>query len=193
LDAASLTKLYPAFLLLVLYGLRRGELLGLRWSDIDFDHNVIRIRQQVQRIRGQLIIGPTKTWASHRDLPLVGLPRIQLLRLKLETLAAADQDTLPEHDLVFRTATGHPIEPRNIDRSFECLRKGAGLQHIRLHDLRRTTATFLNKLGVPARDTQLLLGHSRISITQEIYTNVDQESKTLAVSRMERLFIEAPS
>jgi integrase len=72
-------------------------------------------------------------------------------------------------------------------RTFDVTCRKAGIRRIRLHDMRRTAATLLNKLGVPARDTQLILGHSRISITQEIYTDVDRESKTLALNRMQWL------
>lgn len=181
LQAMHGNRLYPAFLLLLVYGLRRGEVLALRWSDIDFDVGVIRVRQQIQRIRGQLIIGPTKTATSHRELPLVDIARHPLLELR------PAQVLLPDHDLVFRTSTGGPIEPRNLVRTFHSTCRKAGIRRIRLHDLRRTAATLLNKLGVPARDTQLILGHSRISITQEIYTDVDRESKTLALNRMQLL------
>jgi integrase len=189
LQAAQDNQLYLAFLLLLVYGLRRGEVLGLRWSDIDFDVGVIRIRQQIQRIRGQLIIGPTKTHASHRELPLVDIARGPLMELHQQQASTLQptQEAPPVHDLVFRTSTGQPIEPRNLVRSFEAICRHAGLRRIRVHDTRRTAATLLNKLGVPARDTQLILGHSRISITQEIYTDVDRESKTIALNRMQKL------
>jgi integrase len=78
LSAASDDPLYPAFVLLPLYGMRRGEVLGLRWQDIEFDDQTIRIRQQIQRVQGQLQIGPVKTRAGSRDVPLIGLARIDL-------------------------------------------------------------------------------------------------------------------
>ena len=73
LTAARSDPLYAAFLLLILYGLRRGEALGLRWADIDFEAGTIEIRQQLQRIRGQLLLGPVKTRAGKRDMPLLDL------------------------------------------------------------------------------------------------------------------------
>jgi len=184
LHAARDSELYPAFLLLLVYGLRRGEVLGLRWSDIDFDEGVIRVRQQVQRVGRHLLIGPTKTNASRRDLPMVEIARMALMGIQQRTSQRSSQD----HDLVFTTSTGRPIEPRNFVRSFERLCRSANIRRIRVHDTRRTAATLLNKLGVPPRDTQLILGHSRIVLTQEIYTDVDRESKTIALNRMQGLF-----
>ena len=78
LSAASDDPLYPAFVLLLLYGMRRGEVLGLRWADIDIDGQMIHVRQQIQRVQGQLQIGPVKTRAGNRDLPLIGLARLAL-------------------------------------------------------------------------------------------------------------------
>lgn len=193
LQAARYDPLCLAFLLLLVYGLRRGEVLGLRWSDIDFEGGVIRVRQQVQRIRGELIIGPTKTHASRRDLPLMGIVWMPLLALQQASALQPAPESPPDHDLVFRTSTGRPIEPRNLVRSFDRLCREAQVERIRLHDLRRTTATLLNKLRIPVRDAQLILGHSRISITQEIYTDVDRESKTYALNRIQELFTATDS
>ena len=75
LAASKSDPLHAAFVLLVLYGLRRGEVLGLRWADVDFDAGIIHIRQQVQRVRGELRLGPVKTHAGQRNLPLLNLAR----------------------------------------------------------------------------------------------------------------------
>jgi len=186
LYGAQWHPLYAAFLLLLVYGLRRGEVLGLRWSDIDFDNEMIRIRQQVQRVGHQLLIGPTKTHASRRDLPMIQMVGEALTKRQDQQVTRAASGWL-DHDLVFTTATGRPIEPRNFVRTFEYLCAAAGVRRIRVHDLRRTVASLLNKLGIPARDAQLILGHTRISLTQEIYTQVDQESRTDALNRMQGL------
>jgi integrase len=184
LTAARRHQLYPAFLLLLTYGLRRGEVLGLRWCDLDFDDNTIRIRQQIQRVgRGELLIGPTKTRMGRRDLPMVSEVRSVLADFR------AQQGTAPSHDqgLVFTTATGHAIEPRNFVRTYDYLCRAAGVRRIRVHDLRRTVASLLNKLHVPARDAQLILGHSSVTVTQEIYIEVDRESRAEALNRMQGL------
>jgi integrase len=83
LAAAKDDSLYAAFVVLIFYGLRRGEARGLRWEDFDFDAGTIRIRQQVQRIRGQLLVAPVKTRASQRGLPLLDVAR-QALKVQTE-------------------------------------------------------------------------------------------------------------
>ena len=126
LAAAKPDPLYAAFVLLLLYGLRRGESLGLRWSDIDLDAGTIHIRQQLQRIRGELHLGPVKTNAGRRNLPLLDLVR-QALELQAERQAAYRADmgsAWPETDLVFTTRTGRPVEPRNMVRSFRRICRG---------------------------------------------------------------------
>lgn len=120
LGAARADPLYAAFVLLILYGLRRGETLGVRWTDIDSEAGTIQIRQQLQRVQGQLILGPVKTHAGQRDIRLLDLVREALER------QAAQQDAhrtdmgsaWPPTDLVFTTRTGRPVEPRNLVRSF---------------------------------------------------------------------------
>jgi integrase len=77
---------------------------------------------------------------------------------------------------VFTTRSGQPIEPRNLVRSFDTLVEGAGLRSICLHDLRHTVATLLKSLRVPQRDAMQILGHARISVTLEVYTDSDSDS-----------------
>ena len=174
---------------LLLYGLRRGEALGLRWQDIDIEAQVIHIRQQVHRSQGQLRIGPVKTRAGSRDLPLIGLARGALLARKEQQeadrmkLGSAWADT----GLVFTTRTGRPIEPRNLVRSFVRIRDGNGIRKIRLHSIRHTTASLLKDLKVPARDAQIILGHAHISTTQQIYTHVDATARRKALTRLNKL------
>lgn len=187
LAASADEPLHPAFVLLLLYGLRRGEVLALRWSDIDGD--TIHVRQQVQRIKGRLHFGPVKTRAGSRDLPLLGLA----------AQALADRREAQEHDrarlgaawtdtgLIFTTKTGRPVEPRNLVRSFVRICDGNGIRRIRVHALRHTTASLLKKLAVPPKDAQVILGHAHISTTQQIYTHVDEAAKRDAITRLNKL------
>jgi integrase len=106
--------------LLLLYGLRRGEVLGVRWRDIDEDDDEIRVRQQVLRVKGALWIGPVKTAAGRRDLPLLQLAR-DVLALRAEAQAAERGElggAWLDTGLVFTTRTGRPVEPRNLARSY---------------------------------------------------------------------------
>ncbi len=120
LDAARSDPLYPEFMLLLLYGLRRGEVLGLRWRDVDEDDGELHVRQHIQRVPGELRVGPVKTAAGRRDLPLLD-PAIEVLELR-RAAQAADRAELGgawlDNGLVFTTRTGRPIEPGNLARSF---------------------------------------------------------------------------
>ncbi len=148
LQAARGDRLYPAFVLLLIYGLRRGEVLGLSWQDVDLEQDVLRIHQQLLRTRGRLQLRPVKTNAGRRDLPLLGIARSALLQhAELKVLGAASHEWTA-HDLVFTTRTGRPVEPRNLVRSFHRIVTSAGLRPIRLHSLRHTTATLPEVSGV---------------------------------------------
>jgi integrase len=120
LQAAKPDPLYPAFVLLLLYGMRRGEVLGLRWQDVDLASGRLRIRQQLGRVSGELRAGPVKTKAGNRDLPIPSQVRSALLArrqqqaIDREAFGRAWQDS----GLVFTTRSGRPIEPRNLVRSF---------------------------------------------------------------------------
>ncbi len=189
LAAARSDPLYAAFLLLILYGLRRGEALGLQWADIDFGAGTIQIRQQLQRIRGQLLLGPVKTRAGKRDMPLLDLACDALAgQAALQAIHRADMGSAwPGTDLVFTTRTGRPIEPRNCVRSFRRICEDNQIRVIKVHHLRHTVGSLLKELKVPARDAQVILGHTRISTTLEIYTNVDDEAKREALTRLHGL------
>jgi len=170
LAAARPDPLYPVFVLLTLYGLRRGESLGIRWADVDFDGGTIRIRHQLLRVRGQLILGPVKTQAGQRDLALLDLAREALLgqMARQAESQAAMGSAWPGTDLVFTTRTGRPVEPRNLVRSFRRICEDHKIRIITVHHLRHTVGSLLKDLGVPARDAQAILGHTRISTTLEI-------------------------
>jgi integrase len=189
LAAAKDDPLYAAFVLLIFYGLRRGEALGLRWDDIDFDTGTIQIRQQLQRIGGQLLMSPVKTRAGERNLPLLDVAR-QALKLQAERQAAYRTDmgsAWPVTGLVFTTRTGRPVEPRNLVRSFRRICDSNKIRIIKVHHLRHTVGSLLKDLGVPARDAQTILGHTRITTTLEIYTDTDEEARRDALTRLHGL------
>lgn len=138
-------RLYPVILLAVGTGLRRGELLGLRWQDIDFKKGTLHVRQSLVRIKNrddgpnktQLIFQEPKTQQSKRVLPipLDILEELKSHKIKVnyEKLRSEDYN---DHDLVFCLENGEPLEPRNLTRHFEKLIKQAGLPRIRFHDIR---------------------------------------------------------
>lgn len=180
LAAARTDTLYLAFVLLTLYGLRRGEVLGLRWCDLDFSTSVIRIRQQVQRVTTGLYIGPVKTAAGRRDLPMLDAVRRLLEPLRVRRAADLDPSST-----VIASRNGTPVEPRNLVRSFQRICHEHDIRLITIHQIRHTTATLLKDLHVPVRDVQLILGHSDVSITQQIYQHDTPVSRRASLLQVE--------
>lgn len=186
LTAAKSHRLYPAFLLLVLYGMRRGEVLGLRWQDIDFERDELHIRQQLQRVGRELITVPVKTRAGERTLPLLPAIRTALLAYQQE------QATVQHDGLVFTTSNDTPIEPRNFVRSFWRICEAHGVRVIKLHHIRHTAATLLKDIGAPARDAQLILGHASPWTTSQIYQHDNLASRREQIGKLEQLLVRPP-
>ncbi len=165
-------RLHALFELALHTGLRRGELLGLRWEDLDLDAGTAAIRRTLQRTSTDgLTTLPTKTWASERR---IALPTrcVQLLKLhheqqKREREAAGTMWQRDEH--VFTTVQGTPIDPTNLTRTFTVLLRKAGLRRIRFHD---STATLLLEQGVELVVIKELLGHAHIGVTATVYAHV---------------------
>jgi integrase len=134
-----------------------------------------------------LQLGPIKTAAGRRDLPLLPLAA-DVLAIRAQVQEADRQVFGPaweaRYGLVFTTRTGRPVEPRNLVRSFHRICSTHGLRPIAVHHLRHTTATLLKNLGVPARDAQIILGHSRLALTLEIYTHEDRQAQRDALKRV---------
>jgi integrase len=149
----------------------------------------LHVRQQLQRMRGELSLGPVKTHAGNRSLPLPDLA-VDGLKLRAEQ-QIEDRATLgnawPATDLVFTTRTGRPVEPRNLVRSFRRICDHNKIRLIKIHHLRHTAASLLKELQVPARDAQTILGHTRISTTLEIYTASAEDAQRDALRKLDGL------
>jgi integrase len=148
---------------------------------------VIHVRRQVVRAGGRLYLGRVKTTAGARELPLLEVARDALVEHEGKQLLGNSVNEWGCERLIFITATGRPVEPRNISRSFERIVRKADLRPIRLHDLRHTTASLLKKLGVSPRDAMVILGHSNISVTLGIYTHGDEDSQRDALDRLDQV------
>ena len=164
-------------------GLRRAELLGLRWSDVDFDNATATVRQTLLRVDGRLKFAEPKTDRSRRTIP-VPAPTLARLRAR-RALQTADRLAAgarwKDHGLVFASTIGTPLEPRNVDRAWHAVRKDLGLDAVRLHDLRHACATFLLASGASPRTVMKTLGHSQISLTMNTYAHVLPEIERAAV------------
>lgn len=174
LTAAQDHRLGALFSVALALGLRKGEALGLRWQDVDFDAGSLVISGALQRIGGALVRTETKNNSSRRMLrvPAAALRALREHRVKQmeERLLAGDK--WQDSGLVFTTTRGTPLDPRNVLRHFARVLTAAGIAHVRFHDLRHSCATLLLAQGVPARMVQDILGHSAIRVTMDTYAHV---------------------
>lgn len=156
-------------------GLRRGEVLALRWADIDFKARTLRV-----------IEGKTASSARKLPLPETLVEALQTHWQRLQEERAALGVEWQEHGLVFPSEVGTPMIPRNLLRHFKGALKQAGLpDSIRFHDLRHSCATFLIAQGVHPRVVMEILGHSQISVTMNTYGHVLPETQQEAVSKVD--------
>ncbi|MFI6662060.1 tyrosine recombinase XerC [Streptomyces sp. NPDC050523] len=188
LEAASAAHdpLYAAYVLILVIGFRRGEVLGLTWENVNLDAGEITVQMQLQRINRRLVHGETKTDASSATLPLpqICIAALQL-RLKQRELAKqAAGELWTESDFVFTTRYGTPYEPRNFNRLFVARSAKAGVRRIRLHDTRHTCGSLLAALDVHPRVAMQILRHSKIAVTMEVYTHVPSEATRRALRKL---------
>jgi integrase len=173
---------------LALYlGMRRGELLGLQWSDIDTERGTLTVRRTLQRTGGALRLVTPKTDTSVRTLPLLGLVEEALRehRKVQEAERAAAGDRWQETGHVFTTTIGTVIEPGNLRRTWEPLRRAAGLGDVVFHGLRHTCVTLLFDLGVPTHTVREIAGHSAIEVTMTIYAHSSMAEKREALRKLD--------
>ncbi|MFI9556265.1 tyrosine recombinase XerC [Nonomuraea endophytica] len=180
--------LYAAYVLILVLGLRRGEVLGLTWSAVDFQTEEVAISHQLTRVGGQLLHrDTTKTDGSTTTLPLLDLCIAALdHREAKQTTAAEAAENWPQTDLVFTTRHGTPIEPRNFNRAFAAHCRNADVPVIRVHDTRHTCASLLAALGVHPRVAMQILRHSQISVTMNVYTQIPTPETRKALDQLVR-------
>jgi integrase len=177
LDAAHGDRLEALYVLAVTTGMRRGELLGLKWSDIDLENARVSIQRTLTRTDNgkRVALGEPKTKKSRRTIRLTEAA-VEALRGHLQRQLREIEvlgDRYADEGLVFTTEAGTLINPSNLrQRSLAPLLKKAGLPHIRFHDLRHTCATLLLSKGVHPKFVQELLGHATIAITLDTYSHV---------------------
>ena len=156
--------------------MRRGEICGLRWDDVNLEKRELHVRKSLQRVGGRLQLLELKTKSSIRTITLperaiVALKRQRVRQMEERLAAGADWQGNPD-SLVFTSRRGTPVEPRNVYRQFQVLLEKAGLPIARFHDIRHTAATMLFENGASAKQVQALLGHSRVGTTLDTYTHV---------------------
>jgi len=190
LEVARGERFEAILVVAVTLGLRRGEILGLRWSDVDFESRVIRVNQALQRVGGKLQVTEVKTERSRR---VVAVPDSVIRALKIRRAQQAQERLIAglkwmDSDLTFTNPTGGPLEPITLHRDFKRLLSIAELStNTRFHDLRHTAASLLLAEGVHLRMIMELLGHSSISLTANTYAHVMPAAMRDVADRMESI------
>lgn len=183
-------RLEALYVLALTTGMRQGELLGLRWRDVDLDDGVLAVRTTLQKHTDGYKLTEPKTDRGRRQVPL--LPEaVAALRThrahQLEERLAAGAAWEKSWDLVFCTEVGGPLNGISVLRyGFYPLLKRAGIAQVRFHDLRHTAATLLLREGVHPKIVAELLGHSAISITLDTYSHVAPDMARHATEAMRR-------
>jgi integrase len=181
-------RLLALHVVLLSLGLRKGEALALRWTDINFDAATVTICRSLKRARNQpspggtypdgkktcLVFGSPKTNKSWRTLalpaPVVACLQQHRRKQAVERLAAG---SWADETLVFTTPTGAPIDPANFGKQLAAIARIAGLGHRNPHQLRHSAATIMLAQGIALHEVKDVLGHDSISVTKDIYGHHD--------------------
>ncbi len=174
LELMASDRLYAAFVLAATTGMRRGEVLGLRWSDLDLERGAVTVVHTITTVDGRIIDSGTKTAKSRRR---VTLDQGTLGALRAHRVAQARERLLVgtdwrDHGLVFCRPDGSPVHPDRFSTYFTTLVLQAGLKKIRFHDLRHTHATMALRAGIHPKVVSERLGHATVGITLDLYSHV---------------------
>lgn len=181
LQEAKASSVYEMYYIELATGLRRGELLGLKWEDIDLEQAVIRVRRQVARINGEIIEAPLKTKNSYRTISIGG-NAVGILKQQKEK---------SHSEYVFPSPTGGPISPDSVLQKLHRVLKRANLPKVRFHDLRHTFATLALQNGVDVKTVSGMLGHYSAGFTLDTYAHVTTAAQRQAANTMGNLLAKA--
>ena len=167
--------------------MRRGELAGLRWSDVDQACGLLHIRNQRQRVGGRLIDAPPKSAAGCRDLPIP--PGLLPLLARQQLLQEAEAVLIGVPPVYVCSPDGSAIAPEALNRALAADVAAAGVRPINLHGLRHSMASLAVSLGVSMRVLQGLLGHSSFAVTAGTYAHVLHKDEAEAMDKIARFVV----
>ena len=174
LREAKESGVYELYYLDLATGLRRGELLGLKWEDVDLQNGIIHVRRQVARVDGEVKELPLKTKNSYRNIS-ISQDAVAML---------TEMEAHRSSDYVFPSSTGGPISPDSVNNMLHRVLKRAGLPSIRFHDLRHTFATLALQNGVDIKTVSGMLGHFSAGFTLDTYAHVTTSAQKEAARTM---------
>ena len=193
--AAAGSRLEALIHLALATGMREMELLGLRWTDLDWVRKTLKIERQLARPEeGPVRFAPPKTKSGRRTLTLGG-KTIEVLRHHYDRQHAerkAAGEKWQENGLIFPNSLGGPIHPHNLLRDYRKLLQAAGLPRFRFHDLRHTAASLMLNHGIPPIVVSRRLGHARASITLDVYGHLLPSMQNEAAEIIDELITPIP-
>ena len=192
LRASRRTPFHTLYCTALFTGMRLGELLGLRWCNVDLEMATLSVSQALLKRRSVCQMVEPKSTHSRRSIAIS--PALTILLRQHRAQQEAERillgANLKESDLVFAKSDGEPLDPGTVTKTFSRVLAKAGLTHIRFHDLRHTHATLMLKAGIHPKIVQERLGHGSIAVTMDIYSHVVSGLQELAAQRFERIFDE---
>ncbi|MBN2074339.1 MAG: site-specific integrase, partial [Dehalococcoidales bacterium] len=192
LETAKQSKYYPLFATALYTGMRRSELLALRWIDIDFIFSQISVSRSLHQLKnGSYVFTQPKSAKSKRTIALSSFAILTLREHyeRQEAIRAEVGKPISDNDLVFSTPDGNPWRPNTITRAWHDMAVKAGVKPIRLHDARHTHASLMLKQGIHPKIVQERLGHSTIAMTLDIYSHVTPGLQQAAAESFENLLL----
>lgn len=174
LSVARQSSYGPIWIVALTTGMRRGELLGLRWKDADIEGGVLHVRQSIGLLHGQITISQPKSDTSRRAVPVEPqvIAALREHRAKQNERRLALGAVWEDHDLIFAAANGKPVNPDNLRRDYDHLVALAGVPRIRIHDVRHTHVTLGFAAGANIKAMSRRIGHAQTSLTMDIYAHV---------------------
>ena len=177
LREAKESGVYEMYYIELATGLRRGELLGLKWEDINLTTGIIHVRRQVARINGEIVEAPLKTKNSYRTVS-IGEDAVGIL---------IQQKEKSHSEYVFSSPAGGPISPDSVLHMLHRVLKRAGLPMVRFHDLRHTFATLALQNGVDVKTVSGMLGHFSADFTLDTYAHVTTQAQRQAANTIDTI------
>ena len=198
-DKAKEEKLYPIVALTLCTGMRKGEVMALKWENINFrdrelhvEGNLCRVRESNAGGRSKYVdkVLEPKSAKSIRTIPLTGkaLEALLIQKQRQDEIKEKYKVVYDDQGFVFTEVDGSLLRQKGFMEEYHVFLKKYGISDIRFHDLRHTFATLLFEEGESAKVIQELLGHSTITITMDIYTHVSKKGKKNAISKLDNLF-----
>lgn len=201
LKSAKKSDLYSLIVIDIFTGMRKGEILGLQWENVDFEKKILYVKKNLCRVQNteedggkktKLVLMEPKTKKSIRTIPLSN-EAIKVLKEHKKTqdeIKTKYKNIYMDKRIVFANASGDFRDPREVLREFHKVLDKAGVRKCRFHDLRHTFASILLNEGESMKVIQELLGHSTITTTMDIYSHITKETKERSIERIQKAIIE---